>query len=421
MKSVLEMYKIARGPNTDMQCMPFLACQEITKMIKSEYRKIDHLEVCLYNELAKYYQFDKLIHSAIIDGFKDLHAPVKIKAVKIAPPAARGPHTFDIYVYLTKEGEINVMHRVIGTGAGNYIITDIKKISKYGFKNFDEMEQYFLKHKHLTFYDYVKQFEKEGIVEKHFIKCWNLIKKVISSGLAKTGFIPLNNSDVKGIKLKRHAKEIYLNKFKNESPSEKINRLISAYTYAIGEENITGCDVVISPTASTTCVVWGCLKYIVDTYKPTTKKFINALCGAGLLVSLVEQNGSLSASLVGCAGPMGVACGMAAAAASHIIYNANITQMGSAFEMALEHCLGLVCDSLCHIPIIPCIKRGATYAVRAYEIAILNNIIVKTPRLCKLDDVIKTMYETGQDININHKKIGYIGFSRNIKDIFSKE
>ena len=72
MRSVIEIYKIARGPNTDLQCMPFLACQEITKMIKSEYRKIDHLEVCLYNELAKYYQFDKLIHSAFIDGFKDL-------------------------------------------------------------------------------------------------------------------------------------------------------------------------------------------------------------------------------------------------------------------------------------------------------------------------------------------------------------
>ena len=421
MKSVIEMYKIARGPNSDLHCMPFLASQEIAKMIKNEYRSIDHLEICLYNEFAKYYAIDKQIHQSFIDGFKSLHVPIRFKIVKIAPPAARGPHTFDIYVYLTKKGEINVMHRIIGTGAGNYIITDSKKNSKYSFKNFNEIEHYFLKHKHLSFYDYVKSFEKEGIVEKHFTKCWNLMQKVISTGLSKTGFICLHNSKTKKIKLKRYAREIFNNKFKNESPAERINRLISAYTYAIGEENAVGCDLVISPTASVTCVVWGCLKYVVDTYKPSMKKIINALCGAGLLASLVDQNASLSSDVVGCAGPIGVACGMAAAAASHIIYNANITEMGSAFEMALEHCLGLVCDSLCHLPIVPCIKRGASYATRAYEIAILNNIIIKTPQLCKLDDVINAMYETGRDLINNHKQIGYLGFSEHAKDIFFKK
>lgn len=421
MKSIIEMYKIGRGPNTDLHCMPLMACQEISEMIKKEYSRVDHLEICLYNEFAKYYPIDKQIHKAFIDGFKNLHAPVKIKVVKIPPPAARNPHTFDIYVYLTKKGEINIMHRIIGVGAGNYIITDSKKIPKYNFKNFSEIEQYFLNHKHLSFYDYAKQFEKEGLVQKHFTKCWSLMQKVIASGLSKTGTIYLHNFYTKGMKFKRCARAIFNNKFKNESPAEKVNRLISAYTYAIGEENAIGCDLVISPTASTTCVVWGCLKYVIDTYKPTMKKLINALCGAGLLVSLIEQNASLSSDLVGCAGPMGVACGIAASVASHIIYNANITEMGSAFEMALEHCLGLICDSLCHLPIVPCIKRSASYAVRAYEIAILNNIIVKTPPLCKLDDVINTMYETGRDLVNHHKQIGYTGFTKLAKNVFIKK
>ena len=81
------------------------------------------------------------------------------------------------------------------------------------------------------------------------------MQKVIASGLSKTGTIYLHNFYTKGMKFKRCARAIFNNKFKNESPAEKVNRLISAYTYAIGEENAIGCDLVISPTASTTCVV----------------------------------------------------------------------------------------------------------------------------------------------------------------------
>lgn len=69
---------------------------------------------------------------------------------------------------------------------------------------------------------------------------------------------------------------------------------------------------------------------------------------------------------VGCQGEVGVACAMAAAAASQL-FGGTPAQIEYAAEMGLEHHLGLTCDPVCGLVQIPCIERNAFAAARALD------------------------------------------------------
>ncbi|MCQ2957156.1 MAG: L-serine ammonia-lyase, iron-sulfur-dependent, subunit alpha [Mycoplasmoidaceae bacterium] len=151
--------------------------------------------------------------------------------------------------------------------------------------------------------------------------------------------------------------------------------------------------------------------YLLNDYEVTTKKMINAFCAASIFAGLVDSGASLAPIDVGCQGPIGTACGMAAVLAAVVLYDADIYECGRAFEMALEHSLGIICDSLNSYPIIPCIQRCASFATRAYEIAVLNHSLMSTPELCKLDDLIKVIGETGGDLIAKNRRLGMGGFA----------
>ncbi len=142
---------------------------------------------------------------------------------------------------------------------------------------------------------------------------------------------------------------------------------------------------------------------------------INAFCAAGIFASLVDKGASIAPIDVGCQGPMGTACGMAAVITAVVLYDAGIEECGRAFEMALEHSLGIICDSLNSYPIIPCIQRCSSFATRGYEIAVMNHILYKTPELCKLDDLIKVIGETGGDLIAKNRRLGVGGFAEHAK------
>ncbi len=155
--------------------------------------------------------------------------------------------------------------------------------------------------------------------------------------------------------------------------------------------------------------------YLTNVYDIPTKKMIKAFCAAGIFAALVDNKASLAPSDVGCQGPIGTACGMAAVICAVVLYDANIEECGRAFEMALEHSLGIICDALTGLPIIPCIQRCATFATRAYEIAVLNHSLMATPELCKVDDLIQVLKETGGDLIAKNRRLGMGGFADHAK------
>jgi len=78
-------------------------------------------------------------------------------------------------------------------------------------------------------------------------------------------------------------------------------------------------------------------------------------------------------------------------------------QVENAAEIGMEHHLGLTCDPVGGLVQIPCIERnamGAVQAVTAANIALLE----EGDHKISLDEVIKTMRETGKDMLTKYKE-----------------
>jgi L-serine deaminase len=97
-----------------------------------------------------------------------------------------------------------------------------------------------------------------------------------------------------------------------------------------------------------------------------------------------------------CQGEVGVACAMAAGAATQLMGGSS-RQIEYAAEMALEHHLGLTCDPILGLVQVPCIERNAFAAVKA--IASADYALLTDGRhLVSFDKVVKTMKKTGHDM-----------------------
>jgi len=408
MKSILDVYKIGMGPDSALNIVPYRACREIFESIKGaqmHQKSIHHVEVDLFNEYARLGKYSR-VHEDIMAGFEGAPFNIDVKYDVPTPPAARSPYTFDVLLYVSPH-QIISRHRVVSISGGNYMITDWIKPSVYQFQSFQEMVDFFKKHKEMTFLDFCSLFDKREDIIKHLDECIKLMDQMIDRGLSKTGEVKAIDPE---IHYTRRAKMIMDNVDKDESQAQKLNRIITAYSYAIGEEVPEKCLMVACPTCSSTSIVWSTLRYLRETEKLTNQQIYDALCGAALIASYIADHASLAASQIGCQGPVGTATGIATAMIARLLYKADLNEMGRAFEMAYEHCLGLICDSVCPLPMIPCIQRCASYATRAMDLAIMNHSLMATEELCKLEDVIKVLNDTGKDLVVENKRLAMGGF-----------
>ena len=139
-------------------------------------------------------------------------------------------------------------------------------------------------------------------------------------------------------------------------------------------------------------------------------KILDALAVGGLVGNLVKENASISGAACGCQAEIGTACSMAAAALCEL-HEMSIDQIEYAAEVALEHHLGLTCDPICGLVQIPCIERNAVAAMRAINALSLSNFLSETRRI-SFDMVVKTMYETGRDINARYRETSAGGLAK---------
>jgi len=89
-------------------------------------------------------------------------------------------------------------------------------------------------------------------------------------------------------------------------------------------------------------------------------------------------------------------------------------QVIMAAEIAMEHHLGLTCDPVGGLVQIPCIERNSMGAVKAIMAA--HMAMESDPDYAKvsLDHVIKTMWDTAQDMNSKYKETSDGGLAINI-------
>lgn len=260
----------------------------------------------------------------------------------------------------------------------------------------------------LPMWQLVEEAEGDGIADymEEVLKAMNAS---IDAGLKHDGVIP------GGLRLQRRARSIYQKARFLQSEFRRTG-LVSAYATAVSEENASLGTVVTAPTCGSAGVLPAVLRYLSETLGCDAREQVHALETAGLVGNVVKRNGSISGAEVGCQGEIGVACAMAAAAATYL-YGGTVPQCETAAEIGLEHFLGLTCDPVKGLVQIPCIERNAIAANRALvaaEMAILSD----GRHRVSFDDVVATMLRTGHDLPSLYRETSEGGLAVLVKDGF---
>ena len=102
-----------------------------------------------------------------------------------------------------------------------------------------------------------------------------------------------------------------------------------------------------------------------------------------------------------------------AAAALAAVMGGTPTQVENAAEIGMEHNLGMTCDPVGGLVQIPCIERNAMGAIKALNAA---RMAMKGDgkHYVSLDNVIKTMRETGADMKTKYKETSRGGLAVNV-------
>jgi L-serine dehydratase len=188
---------------------------------------------------------------------------------------------------------------------------------------------------------------------------------------------------------------------------------VGLYALAVNEENAGHGRVVTAPTNGAAGIIPAVLHYATRFKQSPHKDGVHRfLLTAGAIANLYKKNASISGADVGCQGEVGVACSMAAGALIEYL-GGTVEQVENAAEIGMEHNLGLTCDPIGGLVQIPCIERNAMGSVKAINAArmAMNG---DGSHFVSLDKVIKTMRETGRDMQAKYKETSRGGLAVNV-------
>jgi L-serine dehydratase len=243
-------------------------------------------------------------------------------------------------------------------------------------------------------------------------RIWATMKGCIERGMATEGILP------GGLNVRRRAYRLAERLRGKETAGSQGDPLaplgwVTVYAMAVNEENAAGGRVVTAPTNGAAGVVPAVAKYyerfIEDASHEGMLRFFLTSAAIGILY---KENASISGAEVGCQGEVGVACSMAAGGLTAALGGTN-GQIEHAAEVGMEHNLGMTCDPIGGLVQIPCIERnamGAAKAVHATYIAMNESEEHKV----SLDQVIRTMYLTGLDMQSRYKETSLAGLALNV-------
>jgi L-serine dehydratase len=188
---------------------------------------------------------------------------------------------------------------------------------------------------------------------------------------------------------------------------------VNLYALAVNEENAAGGRVVTAPTNGAAGIIPAVLHYYARFVPGSSERgVVDFLLTAAAIGLLYKENASISGAEVGCQGEVGVACSMAAGALCAVL-GGTPEQAENAAEIGMEHHLGLTCDPVGGLVQIPCIERNAIASVKAINAARMA-LRGDGTHFVSLDQVIKTMRETGADMMTKYKETARGGLAVNI-------
>ena len=300
----------------------------------------------------------------------------------------------------TKDGIF--YEKILSLGGGSIQINNEKQVYKniYKLHYLEDILSYCAEN-NLSLLEYVLKFEDKNIMA-YLENVYNTMINSIKEGSQKEGFLP-------GLlHVERKAKQMIENM--NNSLFGDIESKVTIASFAVSEENASGGIVATAPTCGSSGVIPGVITYLL--IKGISKtKIIEGLAVGGLIGKIVKTNASVSGAVGGCQAEIGVACSMGAALIMHAL-NYNNYKIAQASEIALEHSLGLTCDPIQGYVQIPCIERNAIYALKAINSASLATLVDTSTSKITFDNIVQTMYETGNDLQKGYKETSKKGMSK---------
>lgn len=254
-------------------------------------------------------------------------------------------------------------------------------------------------------------WRSEAEIRQGLLGIWQAMKACVERGWSQQGVLP------GGLNVKRRAARLHAS-LTQASHANVISSTLNAmdwvnlYALAVNEENAAGGRMVTAPTNGAAGIIPAVLHYYMD-FKPQSREadVVDFLLAAAAVGILCKKNASISGAEVGCQGEVGSACAMAAAGLTEVM-GGTPEQVENAAEIGLEHNLGLTCDPVGGLVQVPCIERNAIAAMKAINATQLA-LRGDGEHFISLDKAIKTMMETGKDMQDKYKETSRGGLAVN--------
>lgn len=258
-------------------------------------------------------------------------------------------------------------------------------------------------------------------IRSHALYIWNEIRQCIFRGVQRKGTLPgvlnvrrrayeLSRKRLNGRKFK-HVDEWIAAICSGPDDFNTVNKWVSIFALAVNEENASFGRIVTAPTNGASGVIPAVMMY-ANCFTPSFDEdsAVDFLLTAGEIGTLYKKGATISAAMGGCQAEIGVSSSMAAAGLAEILGGTK-EQVMQAAEIAMEHHLGMTCDPIAGLVQVPCIERNSMGAMKAITAA--NIALDEDPAAARvtLDDVIKTMWQTAQDMNHKYKETSEAGLA----------
>ena len=258
------------------------------------------------------------------------------------------------------------------------------------------------------------QWRDEWTIRSGLNEIWQVMERCIQQGCETEGILP------GGMKVKRRAAGLYRRLLSEGPKSDPMQQLdwVNLWAMAVNEENAAGGKVVTAPTNGAAGIIPAVLKYVLqysfaEANEETRQNVVQRFLLAGAAIGIIfKENASISGAEVGCQGEVGSACSMAAGALTEVL-GGTPQQVENAAEIGMEHNLGLTCDPVGGLVQVPCIERNAMASVKAINASRLA-LRGDGYHFVSLDKVVKTMRETGRDMQTKYKETARGGLAVNV-------
>ena len=444
-----EFYKVGPGPSSSHTIGPMRITydfyQRCTKLPADQLAKATGLKVHLFGSLSATGKGHGTEHAALAGLLGKEPAtvdPLFLDEMKVKPeqayPVELGDKTFNLsladIIYDATKGDFphpNTMtcklmgrdkpiyvQEYYSVGGGfiewkgyqppkkgqpKYLYSTMKELRQHAEKNNLSIAQVIMAN------EVAVSGKTEKQINAFLDKIANAMLATVKSGLSvKEGVLP------GPIRLHSKAATVWERAQDEKYESDRAIAMVAACALAASEENARGHLVITAPTSGSAGVMPAVVYALVNSKRQVPMEKIREGLLAGLAVGyLCKHNATLAAAEGGCQSEIGVASAMAAALIAQVM-GSNPQTLENAAESALEHHLGMTCDPVAGYVQVPCIERCAFGAVKAWTAFLIATNEIESRHRVDLDSTIKTLADTGRDMNAKYKETSEAGLAQNL-------